>query len=96
MRPRSRWLKIVLMLIIVVMALMAVKVVYVSSNYKPQPFFEVPFRERIQSKTEDAVKISVAVLSAEESKQIFGVNLQKKTSNRSGSELRTKTQNPIG
>ena len=77
MRPRSRWLKTVLMLVIVMMALMAVKIVYVSSNFKPQPFFEVPFRERIQSKVEDAVKVSVAVLSAEESKQVFGVNLAK-------------------
>ena len=75
MRPRSRRLKIVLMLVIVMMAFMAVKVVYESSNFKPQPFFEIPFRERIQSKVQDAVKVSVAVLSAEESKQIFGVNL---------------------
>jgi hypothetical protein len=65
------------MLIIVIAAFMAVRIVYVSSNFNPKSFFDVPFRERIQSKVEDAVKVSVAVLSAEESKQIFGVNLAK-------------------
>ena len=56
-------------------ALIAVRIGYKSTSFKPQPFFEVPFRERIQSQVQDAVKVSVAVLSAEESKQLFGVNL---------------------
>ncbi len=60
---------------VIITALIAVRIVYDYFNYKPQPFFEVPFRERIQSKVKDAVKVSVAVLSAEESKQVFGVNL---------------------
>ncbi len=41
----------------------------------PRSIFDVPFRERSQSKIEDDVKVTVAVLSAEESRQLFGVNL---------------------
>ena len=42
---------------------------------KPKPFFDVPFQERSQSKIDGEVKVTVAVLSAEESRQLFGVNL---------------------
>ena len=42
---------------------------------KPKPFFDVPFRERSHSKIDGEVKVTVAVLSAEESRQLFGVNL---------------------
>ena len=42
---------------------------------KPLPFYDVPFRERSQSKIDGEVKVTVAVLSAEEGRQLFGVNL---------------------
>ncbi len=42
---------------------------------KPRPIFDVPFQERSQSKVDGEVKVTVAVLSAEESRQLFGVNL---------------------
>jgi hypothetical protein len=42
---------------------------------KPRPFFEVPFRDRAQSKVDGEVKVTLTVLSAEESRQLFGVNL---------------------
>ena len=42
---------------------------------KPLPFYDVPFRERSLSKIDDEVKVTVAVLSAEESRQLFGVDL---------------------
>ena len=42
---------------------------------KPRPFYDVPFRERSQSKIDGEVKVTVAVLGAEESRQLFGVNL---------------------
>jgi hypothetical protein len=42
---------------------------------KPLPYFDVPFQERSQSKIDGEVKVTVAVLSAEESRQLFGVNL---------------------
>ena len=42
---------------------------------KPIPFHDVPFQERSQSKIKSDVRVVVAVLSAEESQQVFGVNL---------------------
>jgi len=42
---------------------------------KPRPFHDVPFMERSQSKVDGDVRVTVAVLSAEESRQLFGVNL---------------------
>ena len=45
---------------------------------KPLPFHDVPFMERTQSKVDGEVRVTVAVLSAEESRQLFGVNLAAK------------------
>ena len=42
---------------------------------KPRPVYDVPFQERSQSQVDGEVKVTVAVLSAEESRQLFGVNL---------------------
>ena len=42
---------------------------------KPRPIYDIPFMERSQSKIDDEVRVTVAVLSAEESRQLFGVNL---------------------
>ncbi len=68
MRHRSLYLFIVAMTIIVVTCGCTI-------YQKPKPFFDVPFRERSQSKIDGEVKVTVAVLSAEESRQLFGVNL---------------------
>jgi hypothetical protein len=43
--------------------------------HKPRPFFDVPFQDRAQSKVDGEIRVTVAVLSAEESRQLFGVNL---------------------
>ena len=45
---------------------------------KPKPFYDVPFQARAQSKVDGDVRVTVAVLSAEESRQLFGVNLASK------------------
>ncbi len=42
---------------------------------KPRPIHDVPFMERSQSKIDGDVRVTVAVLGAEESRQLFGVNL---------------------
>jgi hypothetical protein len=42
---------------------------------KPRPIYDVPFQEKAQSKIDGEVKVTVAVPSAEESRQLFGVNL---------------------
>ena len=43
--------------------------------HKPRSFFDVPFQERSKSKVSGEVRVTVAVLSDEESRQLFGVNL---------------------
>jgi len=42
---------------------------------KPRPFYDVPFQHRSQSQVDGNVRVTVAVLSSEESRQLFGVNL---------------------
>ena len=42
---------------------------------KPRPIHDVPFQEKSQSKVKGEVRVTVAVLSDEESRQLFGVNL---------------------
>jgi hypothetical protein len=46
--------------------------------YHPGSIHEVGFRERAQSKHDEDVRVTVAVLSAEESKELFGVDLARK------------------
>ena len=47
-------------------------------SYSPQPIEEVPFLERAQVKEDDEVRITVAVPSAKESEQVFGIPLATK------------------
>ena len=42
---------------------------------KPRPFHDVPFQKRSQSEIDGDVRVTVAVLTNEESKELFGVNL---------------------
>ena len=46
-----------------------------ASSFNPRPVDEVPFKERAQTQSEDGVTVTAAVLSAEESRAKFGVNL---------------------
>jgi hypothetical protein len=75
MMMRYRWLKILGIFAIVIVAFISIKAVYRAITFKPEPFFGVPFRERSLSKFDEDVRVTVAVLSAKESRQIFGVNL---------------------
>ncbi len=67
MRQRLRWL-----IHIVVFSLVLCGC---ASYQKPLPVHDVPFMERSQSKIDGEVRVTVAVLSAEESRQLFGVDL---------------------
>ena len=67
---RFRWLYLFKIAMITILA------TYGCTIYqKPRPIFDVPFQERSQSKINGEVRVTVAVLSAEESRQLFGVNL---------------------
>jgi hypothetical protein len=75
MMLRYRWLKLLGILAIVIIAFIAIKAVYKSATFKPQSFLDVLFRDRSHSKFDEDVRVTVAVLSAKESRKIFGVNL---------------------
>lgn len=47
-------------------------------SYNPRPMAEVPFKSRAQTQSEDGVRVTVAVLSAEECKEVFGLDLYKR------------------
>ena len=49
-----------------------------TGTYKPGPIEEVPFRDRAQSKHYRGVRVTAAVLSQEESKEVFGLDLYRK------------------
>lgn len=48
------------------------------ATFNPRPMEEVPFLERAQTQVENNVRVTAAVLSAEESKAMFGLPLYKK------------------
>ena len=48
------------------------------ASFQPRPMEEVKFKERAQTKVDGGVRVTAAVLSAEESKEVFGVDLYKK------------------
>ena len=48
------------------------------ASYRPVPLEDLSFRERVETQEEGGLRVSVAVLSREEARQAFGVNLQKR------------------
>jgi hypothetical protein len=48
------------------------------ATFNPRPLNEVPFRERTKTQSENDVRVSAAVLSAEETEAVFGLSLYKK------------------
>jgi len=48
------------------------------ASYQPVPLDELSFKERVETEEKDGLRVSVAVLSREEARQAFGVNLQKR------------------
>ena len=47
-------------------------------TYNPRPMEEVPFKNRAQTQHDGGVRVTAAVLSAAETKDVFGLNLYKK------------------
>ena len=50
-----------------------------ATTFNPHPLDEVPFQKRAQTQQQGAVRVTAAVLSAQESKEVFGVDLYKKS-----------------
>ena len=49
-----------------------------ASGFDPKPIESVPFRERTVTQTDDGIRVSTAVPSARETRDLFGVSLYKK------------------
>ncbi len=47
-------------------------------SFKPVPLEEIPFRDRAETVSQNGLRVSVSVLSRDEAKQAFGVDLYKK------------------
>jgi hypothetical protein len=48
------------------------------ASFQPVPLEELSFRERAETEEQDGLRISASVLSREEARQAFGVNLEKR------------------
>jgi hypothetical protein len=48
------------------------------ASFKPTPIDQIPFKERVHTQERDGIRVSVAVMSREEARQAFGVNLEKR------------------
>ena len=51
--------------------------IYTCATFNPRPITEVPFRDRAETQYEDNVRVTAAVLSAEESQHLFDLPLYK-------------------
>ncbi|UCG11256.1 MAG: LssY C-terminal domain-containing protein [Deltaproteobacteria bacterium] len=79
----------------VVLTVVSVLAVHGCATFNPRPLERVPFRERAQTKQEDNVRVTASVPSAEESKQLFGVNLYKRSIQPVWLEIENKNEEPV-
>ena len=59
-------------------ALLIVTAAGCASGFDPKPVDSVPFRDRAVSKTERGIRVTTAVPSADETKDLFGISLYRK------------------
>ena len=64
------------------------------ATFSPKPAAEVPFLKRVQTQQKKSFRVSVAVLSTEESRQVFGVPLAKKGVQAVWLEIENEGENP--
>ncbi len=69
--------------------------IYSCATFSPRPMDEVPFRERAQTQYENNVRVTAAVLSAEESETVFGVPLYKKGIQPIWLEIENNDEEPV-
>ena len=48
------------------------------ASFNPTPLDDLTFKQRVETEEQDGLRVSVAVLSREEARQAFGVNLEKR------------------
>lgn len=65
------------------------------ATFSPTPMDQVPFKERAETQSTDRVTVTVAVLSADESKQVFDTKLYKKKIQPIWIEITNHTERPL-
>ena len=48
------------------------------ASYQPTPLDQIPFKERAETQAVEGLRVTVSILSREEAREAFGVNLQKR------------------
>ena len=66
-----------------------------TSTFNPTPMDQVPFMERAETSSTDNVRITVAVLSADEAKAVFDKKLYKKGIQPIWMEIENRTEGPM-
>ncbi len=73
--PKLAWHSTTSLLITVCIAITAASG---CASFKPTPIDQIPFKERADTQERNGIRVSVSVLSREEARQAFGVNLEKR------------------
>jgi hypothetical protein len=66
-----------------------------ATGFYPKPIESVPFRDRAQTQVEDGIRVTAAVPSATESRDLFGVSLYKKRVQPVWLEIENSTQEMV-
>ena len=64
------------------------------ATFRPVPISDVPFMERTQTQSNDRVRVTVAALSREESKKVFGVDMGSRYVQPVWVEIENKREDP--
>jgi len=64
------------------------------ATFKPVPISDVPFMERAQTQSSDNLRVTVAALSPQESKRVFGVDIASRNVQPVWVEVENKTDDP--
>jgi hypothetical protein len=65
------------------------------ASFAPKPIETVPFQERAQTQERDGLSVTVAVLTGEEARQLFGVDLEAKQIQPVWIKIRNETDGPL-
>ena len=65
------------------------------ATFTPKPVSKVPFLKRVQTQQKGQIRVSVVVLSAEESRQVFGVPLEEEGVQAVWLGIENRGKNPV-
>ncbi|MBE9582034.1 MAG: LssY C-terminal domain-containing protein, partial [Proteobacteria bacterium] len=66
-----------------------------ATSFHPRPMDEIPFQDRVQTQEKENVRVSAAVLSAEETQELFSLDLYKRGIQPIWLEIENNTDEPV-